>query len=91
MTHLELAATLRRLVGEERFDEAERLLPQYAGAVIRECCDAEEVLRARDFLRAVAQSIKARRAHYSHELSTTALRRAYLSSDSQPPKIDCDG
>lgn len=91
MTNREVATALRRLINEERFDEAARLLPEYAGAVMRECSHADDVLRARDFLRAVAQSVKARRAHYSHELSDTALRRAYLRCETVLPSIDCDG
>ena len=91
MTHVEIARNLRRLLGQERFEEAEQLLPDYASAVLRECLTAEQVLEARDFLRASTQAVKARRAHYVRAMCEEARQSAYLGSDPPAPTIDCDG
>ena len=91
MTHVELAGALRSLLDQERFSEAEHLLPDYAAAVLHDCSTAEQVREARDFLRESVQSVKARRAHYLHAMCQQACQRAYLGSDPSASTFDCDG
>ena len=90
MTHVDLARALRRLLDQERFSEAEQLLPDYASAVLRECSKAEQIRDARDFLRASTNAVKARRAHYVRAMCDQARQRAYVSSDAPTPTFDCD-
>lgn len=94
MRHQELAGKVRLLLDEERFDEAERLLPEYAHAVTEECISAsreEEFQQARDFVRTTLQLVRARRAHLIRQLTDADRQRAYLGHSSSAGKVDCQG
>jgi hypothetical protein len=86
MTHSELAAKLRRLIDEERFEEAKKLLPEYTSSAVRESPSA-----ASEFLRSAIQAVKVRRAHYRHQLAESTRQRAYLGCYGTARSIDCDG
>ena len=94
MTHPDLAITLRQLVDEERFDEAEQLLPVYTRAVTEECISASrehQFREACEFVRATLQTLKARRAHYIREITEADRRRAYLGHSVLTKSIDVAG
>ena len=80
MTHSDLGETLRQLLGQERYEEAEQLLPDYTHAALQEAPST-----GAGFLRAVIRAVKARRAHYVQQLAETTRQRAYLGCECTAP------
>jgi hypothetical protein len=94
MTHPEIATRVRALIRDERFDEAEMLLPDYARAVIDECvtaADEASFASARAFLRATIIDLRARRIHIAQRLREAARARQYLPDAPSQGDLDVTG
>ena len=79
-----IADDIQRLICEERFDEAQALLPelaQHPPELAREC------------VRAALIAARARRAHYLEELNILTQQARYLRSvtSARTPTVDVTG
>jgi hypothetical protein len=94
MRHPEIAAAITKLVDEERLDEAERLLPEYAHAVTEECISGsreQEFRQASEFVRKTLRTLKVRRAHLVRRITEADRQRAYLRGSEATGTFDLKG
>lgn len=94
MRHPELAARIRRMVADEQFDEAEKLLPKYAAAVVEECItsrDEASFAAARTFLRSTIIELRARRSHLAQTLREMQEGGPYIATARRRGELDITG
>lgn len=94
MRHPDLAAEIRRAVAEDRYEDAEALLPEYTRAVTEECIsrgDQANFEAARVFLRATLISLRSRRAHLALRLHEVMTERPYVVARPKRHDVDMTG
>ena len=81
-----LAASLNRVIEQERFPEAQALLPQYSLILdrrLREAGGDEAFKRAMATFHSAIAKVKGARAHMASQLSDVTRARAYTGESSE--------
>lgn len=81
-----LETQIRTLISQERYVEAQVLLPEYSKAVVESCngkADRAAFENAKAFLKAAIQRIKAQRTHDADRLAALQTTRAYTGEPEQ--------
>jgi hypothetical protein len=92
--HYKLAGDIHRLVHQEQYAEAQKLLPGFAQAVLEACNKSEqeqEFLQAKQFLQSAIVAVKARQSHYLAQLQDLEHHRAYVGAPNRTPGLDFIG
>ena len=79
-----LAQTLNRLIEQERFSEAQAMLPEYTQELdrrLRENGGEEALKRAITVFQTALTKVRTARAHMAAQLSDTTRARAYTGSN----------
>ena len=81
-----LAASLNRLIEQERFSEAQAMLPEYTMALdrqLRQSGGEEAFKRAMDTFHGAIAKVKSARAHVGAQLSDLNRARAYTGESGE--------
>lgn len=89
-----VADTIRKLIAEGRYEEAQELLPAYSQAAVQyfhEARSEKVLLDASDFVRDCLCKVRLQRAHDSHRLGSVRCSKAYSGFVTGGPRWQVSG